>query len=308
VSCAVWPTCTLGDAGLTVTVATGTIVTVIVDVPLFPSLVAVTVAVPPARAVTSPLALTRAIVVSLLLHVTVRPMSGLPLASFGVAVSCVVWPTCKLADVGLTVTDATGTKVTVTLDVPLCPSLVAVIVADQAPAALTRPLPLTVATDVLVLVHVITRPDSGLPLASVAVAVSCTVCPVVRLAEFGLTVTEATGTFVTVMLAVPLFPSLVAVIVAEPVPAPVARPVPPTVTAELLLAHVTVRPVSTLPMESVVVACSCVVAPTRMVAAVGATLTADTGASVTVTSAVSDTLPGLPVATTLYWPGFGPAL
>jgi len=131
VSCAVWPTCTLGDAGLTVTVATGTIVTVIVDVPLFPSLVAVTVAVPPARAVTSPLALTRAIVVSLLLHVTVRPMSGLPLASFGVAVSCVVWPTCKLADVGLTVTDATGTKVTVTLDVPLCPSLVAVIVADR---------------------------------------------------------------------------------------------------------------------------------------------------------------------------------
>ena len=124
----------------------------------------------------------------------------------------------------------------------------------------------------------------------------------------GATVTVATGTFVTVIVAVPLFPSLVAVIVAEPVPAPVARPVPPTVTAELLLAHVTVRPVSTLPRESVVVACSCVVAPTRMVAAVGATLTADTGATVTVTTAVSDTPPGLPVATTLNWPGFGPAL
>ena len=205
-------------------------------------------------------------------------------------------------------TEATGTKVTVTLDVPLWPSLVAVIVAEPAPAPVTRPLPLTDATDALLLLHVITRPDSTLPLASLAVAVSCTVCPVCRLADVGATVTVATGTFVTVMVAVPLFPSLVAVIVAEPLPAPVARPLPPTVTAELLLAHVTVRPVSTLPRESVVVACSCVVAPIRMVAAVGATLTADTGATVTVTTAVSDTPPGLPVATTLYWPGFGPAL
>src|SRR3989449_6352994 len=56
------------------------------------------------------------------------------------------------------------------------------------------------------------------------------------------------------------FPSLVAVIVAEPAPAPLTRPLPSTVTAELLLAQVTVRPVSALPRESVVVACSCVVA------------------------------------------------
>jgi hypothetical protein len=207
----------------------------------------------------------------------------------------------------LTVTEATGTKVTVTLDVPLWPSLVAVMVADPAPAPVTRPLPLTVATDVLVLVHVITRPDSGLPLASFAVAVSCTVCPVCRLAEAGVTVTDATGTFVTVTVAVPLFPSLVPVIVAEPTPAPVTRPFPSTVTAELLLAHVTVRPVSTLPRESVVVACSCAVAPTRIVAAVGATLTADTGASVTVTIAVSDTPAGLLLTTTRNWPGVGPA-
>src|SRR5207253_491957 len=85
----------------------------------------------------------------------------------------------------------------------------------------------------LLLLHVITRPDSTLPLASLAVAVSCTVCPVCRLADVGATVTVATGTFVTVMVAVPLFPSLVAVIVAEPLPAPVARPLPPTVTLQL---------------------------------------------------------------------------
>ncbi len=58
---------------------------------------------------------------------------------------------------------------------PLCPSLVAVIVAEPAPTAVTRPLPLTVATDVLLLDHAIARPVSGLPFASLAVAVSCTV-------------------------------------------------------------------------------------------------------------------------------------
>src|SRR2546422_2258612 len=46
------------------------------------------------------------------------------------------------------------------------------------------------------------------------------------------------------------FPSLVAVIVAEPAPAPLTRPLPSTVTAELLLAQVTVRPVSALDRKS----------------------------------------------------------
>src|SRR2546425_5944566 len=48
--------------------------------------------------------------------------------------------------------------VTVIAAVPLCPSLVAVIVADPAPVPLTSPLPLTVATAVLLLPHVTTRP------------------------------------------------------------------------------------------------------------------------------------------------------
>ena len=77
-------------AGLTVTEATGTFVAVIAAVPFFPSLVAVIVADPPAFAVTSPLALTVAIVVLLLVQVTVRPDSALPAESFGVAVSCTV--------------------------------------------------------------------------------------------------------------------------------------------------------------------------------------------------------------------------
>src|SRR2546422_6415545 len=83
--------------------------------------------------------------------------------------------------------------VTVILEAPLLPSLVAVIVAEPATFAVTRPLALTVATVVLSLDHVIVRPASGVPLASRGVAVSCTVWPTSTLGEAGLTVTEATG-------------------------------------------------------------------------------------------------------------------
>src|SRR6267378_4664679 len=134
----------------------------------------------------------------------------LPLASLRVAVSCTVWPTCTLALGGVTVTEATGTAVTVTLAEPLCPSLVAVIVTGPPAAApVTSPVPLTLAIVVLLDCQVITRPANGLPFASFGVAVSWTVAPTATLAEAGVTVTEATGTGVTVMDDVPLWPSLV---------------------------------------------------------------------------------------------------
>src|SRR5438034_7552819 len=133
--------------------------------------------------------------------------------------------------------------VTVMLALPLCPSLVAVIVAEPAVTPLTSPLPFTVATGVLLLDQVTTRPVSGLPLASFGVAVSCTVCPATTLAGDGLTVTEATGTC-TVIADVPLWPSDVAVVVAVPAVTPLTSPLPFTVaTGQLLLAHVTTRPV-----------------------------------------------------------------
>src|SRR4029077_20672621 len=190
--CTVAPCCTLAGDGVTVTVATGTAFTVIADVPLLPSDVAVIVAVPTATAVTSPLPSTVATAVLLLPQVTTRPDNGLPFASLGVAVSCSVSPTTTLAGAGVTVTEATGASVTVTLEVPLCPSLVAVIVAEPAATPVTTPLPFTVATAVLLLAHVTTRPVSGLPLASLGVSVSCTVCPTNTLAGAGVTVTEAT--------------------------------------------------------------------------------------------------------------------
>src|SRR6267378_759825 len=286
VSCPVCPAITLTDAGLTATEATGTFVTVTVAVPLWPSLVAVIVAVPAPTPLTSLLPLTVATAVLRLAQVTTRPVSGLPLASFGVAVSCTLAPTGTLAVAGLTATDATGTFVTVTVAVPLWPSLVAVIVAVPAATPLTRPLPLTVATAVLLLAHVTTRPVSGLPLASFGVAVSCTLAPTGTLAVAGLTATDATGTFVAVTVAVPLWPSLVAVIVAVPAATPLTRPLPLTVaTAVLLLAQVTTRPVSGLPLASLGVAVSCTLAPTSTLAVAGLTATDATeggGSTVTV--------------------------
>jgi hypothetical protein len=77
------------------------------------------------------------------------------------------------------------------------------------------------------------------------------------------TLTLDTGTFVTVMLAVPFTPSLVAVMVAVPAATPVTTPLAFTVaTLVLLLAHVMVRPVSTLLLASRVVAVPVLVAPT----------------------------------------------
>src|SRR2546427_5728475 len=128
-----------------------------------------------------------------------------------------------LAVVGLTVTEATGTLVTVMAAVPLCPSLVAAIVAEPAATPVTNPLAETVATAALLVPHVTTRPLRAVPFASFGVAVNWVVVPTVTPAAAGLTVTEATGTFVTVAAAVPLRPSLVAVIVAEPAATPVTK-------------------------------------------------------------------------------------
>jgi hypothetical protein len=71
------------------------------------------------------------------------------------------------------------------------------------------------------------------------------------LAVAGEIATEATGMVVTVRAAVPLLPSLVAVMVAEPGTTPVTWPLELTVaTLVLLLVHDTVRPVNVLPAES----------------------------------------------------------
>jgi len=98
----------------------------------------------------------------------------------------------------------------------------------------------------------------------------------------GLTVTVATGTegiSVTVMWETPLFPSLVAVIVAEPGVFPVATPLTSTLaTAGLSLVQATGRSGRGASVESCGVAVSCTVCPTGTVAVGGVTSTVATRA------------------------------
>ena len=106
----------------------------------------------------------------------------------------------------------------------------------------------------------------------------------------GETLTDATGTTTaaTVIEAVPLLPSLVAVIVAEPAAIPVTTPVEETVAIPVLeLDHVTVRSVTTLPFATRVVAVNCAVCPTLMVDVDGATVTDVTGTATGVTLTVA---------------------
>jgi hypothetical protein len=107
------------------------------------------------------------------------------------------------------------------------------------------------------------RPGKGWLLALNATAESWTVDPTMMLDVAGLTDTVATGSGVTVTEAVPDFPSLVAVIVAEPVAIPVTSPPDETVaTAVLFDEKLTGLPESGFPCPSVGLAVSCVVRPT----------------------------------------------
>src|SRR6266545_655121 len=262
--------------------------TVSADAPLRPSTVAVIVTGPGVRPRTSPFASTDATAGSLRVHATARPVSGFPFASFGVAVSCTVPPTTMFAVDGVTSTDATGTTPTPTLAVPVFPSLVALIVAVPWPTPVTRPVASTVATAVLLLAHVTTRPSSGVPFALFGVAVNCTVPPTTMLAVAGVTSTEATAACTTVIAAVPLLPSLVAVSVAVPGATALAMPSwSATTTVSSLDAQRISRPASALPRASSGVAMKTMLVPTSMVAVAGLTSTEATAAGTTVIAAVS---------------------
>src|SRR6185503_1036929 len=229
----VFPTVTAAGLGVTVTVATGagaTAETLTVAVPVLVSLVAVMVGEPAATPDTSPDVDTVALVPSLVDQVTTRPVRMLLLASRSVAVSWTVFPTITLAGLGVTVTVATGagaTAFTVTDAVPDLVSLVAVIVTDPAATPMTRPLELTCAFALSLLVQVTVRPVRTLFAASRNVAVSCTVldtltlvgvrCTVLNMsspAGVGATVTVVTGTGLTLPSVVPVRPAHDALMVA----------------------------------------------------------------------------------------------
>jgi len=230
-----------------VTVATGAGVTVTAELPLLPSLVAVMVAVPADTAVTSPVLDTVATAALSELHVTSLPVNTLPFAAKVVAVACAVSTAVMVLGVRATVTDATEAGFTVTVALPLFPSLVAVITAVPGATPVTTPLVRTVATEEFPDDHVIARPARTLPFASRVVPEACVVWPTSIVPDASDAVTDAIGTGVTVIAAAPILPSLVAVIVAAPTVTAVTRPVVDTVaTVTLSDAHVTARPLTTL--------------------------------------------------------------
>jgi hypothetical protein len=161
----------------TVTEATGTGITVIDDVPLFPSLVAVIVAPPTETAVTSPTPSTVATAVLLEDQLTARPVTTTLFASLVSAESCCVAPAITVAVAGLAVTEPTGTGFTVIVALPDFPSLVAMIVVEPTATVVTTPKEETDATAALPVLQVTTRPVSTLLLPSNAVAVACVVWP-----------------------------------------------------------------------------------------------------------------------------------
>jgi len=83
--------------------------------------------------------------------------------------------------------------VTVTVTLPICPSLVALIVTVPAFRPVTTPEDDTVAVLLLVDDHVIVRPVRTLPLASFNVAVSVMVASSATVGDVGEMVTVATG-------------------------------------------------------------------------------------------------------------------
>jgi hypothetical protein len=159
-----------------------------------------------------------------------------------------------------------GGETTERVALPATVSLVAMICAEPTATAVTNPELLTVATDVLLDVQAIARPVRTLLLASRVVAVACVVDPGLSEVELSETLTDATaaggggGGAATLTPALPLFPSLVAVICAVPAATAVTTPEPLTVATPLLLdVQAMARPVSTLLLASRVVAVACVV-------------------------------------------------
>jgi hypothetical protein len=142
---------------------------------------------------------------------------------------------------------------------PLCPSLVAVMVVDPVATPVTTPVVAsTVATAGLTEDHAIVLPVTTFPLASFVVAVAWVVLPIPIVEDAKETVTDATAEETTVTTADPLWPSLVAMIVAVPTLIAVTvatAPVPLTVaTAVLSDDQATARPVNVTPFASFIVA------------------------------------------------------
>jgi hypothetical protein len=173
------------------------------------------------------------------------------------------------------------------------PSLVAVMAVVPVAKALSSPDAFTLATEGVDEVQETARPFNGRPALSATSAASWVVSPTVVTTVAGETVREATGTAVTVMVADPLRPSLVAVIVADPAPMPVIRPEDDTVATLLFdVLHAMLRPARARPPASRVTAASTAVSPMRRATVDGETVTEATGAPASRSAGAPDTSVG----------------
>ena len=282
-SFAVAPIGTLTVAGVTRIDVAG-FDTDIVAVPVFPSADAMIVTAPGATAVTTPDDDTVAILVSLLLQLTARPVSSAPVALRTLAESVMLPPGSSVLLDGEMITFATGTAVTVTVAEPTFPSALAAITAVPSPIAVTVPSCDTDATVGAPLLH-----DTGRlsvpPLASSTVAVSFVVAPRITLTVAGVTRTDVAG-LVTEILAVPVLPSAEAVIVAEPGAIAVTTPDDDTLaTLVSLLLQSTARSERSEPLALCTLATSVVLPPGSSVLLDGEIVTVATGTAATVTVA-----------------------
>lgn len=145
--------------------------------PDLPSLVALTTTNPADTAVTSPLGLTVAFEMSDDAQVGGGPGNGSPVGDSVRAVSCSAVPAGIVAATGVTSTESTLIRTTVSAVAPCCPSLVAVTVTGPAATPVTWPLALTMALVVSELDHDTVRPVSRFPAASNVAAVNCSAIP-----------------------------------------------------------------------------------------------------------------------------------
>jgi hypothetical protein len=160
-----------------------------------------------------------------------------------------------------------------------------VIVTEPALSALTNPVDDTVAMSGALVLHVTGDVDAD-PLASITVAVACTVAPATT--EFvgtdTLTLEMATATDTSVAL--PVLPFTVAVTETIPPPTAVTRPDELTVASDAFeVLHATGRPVMGFPRASVALAVACVVWPTLMLELPRTTPTVSTVGTVTASAA-----------------------
>jgi hypothetical protein len=254
--------------------------TVTEAVPDWPSLVAEIATGPPGvSAVTTPLADTLAIAGFAEVQVMGRSVRTLFPASRRVAASWVVAPTGREVASGVMLTLAIGAN-TVIWALPLLPSAVAVIATGPpGVSAVTTPLADTLAIAGFVEVQVMGRSVRTLFPASRTVAASWIVPPTGREVASGVMLTLATGAN-TVIWALPLLPSAVAVIATDPPGvSAVTTPLADTLAiAGFVEVQVMGRSVRTLFPTSRRVAASWIVPPTGREATAGVTVIVAIGA------------------------------